>query len=371
MAPTEILAVQHHLTARRLLGRAGYKVGLLISGMKPAEKREVLEGLRTGATQFVAGTHALLEDAAAFHDLGLVIVDEQHRFGVLQRKRLMEKGATPDVLVMTATPIPRTLSLTLYGDLDQSVIDELPPGRRPVETRVASQDSLPGVWEFARTEVKKGRQVYVVYPVIEESKAELKAAVAEFERLSKKVFPQEKLGLLHGRMKSDEKEAVIESFRRGELSILVSTTVIEVGVDVPNATLMVIEHAGRFGLAQLHQLRGRVGRGGERSFCVLVAPRKMSEDANERLTTMVRTNDGFEIAEVDLRLRGPGELFGTRQHGDAGFHVANPLRDFDLLETARSEALALFEAGESTELAGLLAYLGPQWKRRYQLAAVG
>jgi ATP-dependent DNA helicase RecG len=271
---------------------------------------------------------------------------------------------------MTATPIPRTLSLTLYGDLDQSVIDELPPGRRPVETRVASEDSLPGVWEFARAEVKKGRQAYVVYPVIEESKAEMKAAVAEFEKLSKRVFPEMKVGLLHGRLKSEEKEAVIESFRRGEFSILVSTTVIEVGVDVPNATLMVIEHADRFGLAQLHQLRGRVGRGAERSFCVLVAPRKMSEEANERLTTMVRTNNGFEIAEVDLRLRGPGELFGTRQHGEAGFHVANPLRDFDLLETARSEALALFER-DSAELARLLAYLGPHWKRRYQLAAVG
>jgi ATP-dependent DNA helicase RecG len=371
MAPTEILAAQHHLTARRLLGRAGYKVDLLISGIKPAEKRAVLEGLRDGTTQFVAGTHALLEDAAAFRDLGLVIVDEQHRFGVLQRKRLMEKGTLPDVLVMTATPIPRTLSLTLYGDLDQSVIDELPPGRRPVETRVVSQDALPGVWEFARAEMKKGRQAYVVYPVIEESKAEMKAAVAEFERLSKKVFSELQVGLLHGRLKSDEKEAVIERFRQGELSVLVSTTVIEVGVDVPNATLMVIEHADRFGLAQLHQLRGRVGRGAERSFCVLVAPRKMTDVGQERLTTMVRTNNGFEIAEVDLRLRGPGELFGTRQHGEAGFHAAHPLRDFDLLETARSEALALIEGGESAELKSVMAYLGPQWKRRYQLAAVG
>ncbi len=371
MAPTEILAVQHHLTARRLLGPAGYRVDLLISGMKPADKREVLEGLRSGATQFVAGTHALLEEAAQFRDLGLVVVDEQHRFGVLQRKRLMEKGAMPDVLVMTATPIPRTLSLTLYGDLDQSVIDELPPGRWPVETRVTSEDSLPGVWEFARGEVKKGRQVYVVYPVIEESKAELKAAVAEYERLSRRVFPELRVGLLHGRLKSEEKEAVIESFRKGEIHVLVSTTVIEVGVDVPNASMMIIEHADRFGLAQLHQLRGRVGRGAERSFCVLVAPRKMNEVANERLTTMVRTNDGFEIAEVDLRLRGPGELFGTRQHGDTGFRVANPLRDYDLLEMVRREALALVEAGESPELARLLAYLGPQWKHRYQLAAVG
>jgi ATP-dependent DNA helicase RecG len=317
------------------------------------------------------GTHALIEDAAKFRNLGLVIVDEQHRFGVLQRKRLMEKGAQPDVLVMTATPIPRTLSLTLYGDLDQSVIDELPPGRRPVETRISSEDSLPGVWEFLRGEVKKGRQAYVVYPVIEESKAELKAAVAEYERLSKQVFPELRAGLLHGRLKSEEKETVIQSFHRGDLQVLVSTTVIEVGVDVANATVMVIEHAERFGLAQLHQLRGRVGRGAERSYCILVAPRKMSDDARERLTTMVRTTSGFEIAEADLRLRGPGELFGTRQHGDIGFHVANPLRDFELLESARREALALVEAGDSPELARLLAFLGPQWSRRYHLAAVG
>ena len=371
MAPTEILAVQHHLTARSLLGRAGYRVDLLISGMKPAEKREVLEAMKGGVTRFVVGTHALIEEAAQFKDLGLVIVDEQHRFGVLQRKRLIEKGTQPDVLVMTATPIPRTLCLTLYGDLDQSVIDELPPGRRAVETRVTSEENLPGVWEFARGEVKKGRQVYVVYPVIEESRAELKAAVAEYERLSKKVFSELRVGLLHGRMRSEEKEAVIESFRRGATSILVSTTVIEVGVDVPNATMMVIEHADRFGLAQLHQLRGRVGRGGERSFCVLVAAKKQSDEANERLTTMVRTNDGFKIAEVDMRLRGPGELFGTRQHGEMGFRVANPLRDFELLEAARREALLLVENGPSAELERLVNYLGPEWKRRYQLAAVG
>jgi ATP-dependent DNA helicase RecG len=272
---------------------------------------------------------------------------------------------------MTATPIPRTLSLTVYGDLDQSVIDELPPGRTAVGTRVTSQDNLPGVWEFLRGEVAKGRQAYVVYPVIEESKAELKAAVAEYERLSRRVFPQLRVGLLHGRLKSEEKEAVIESFRRGEIAILVSTTVIEVGVDVANATVVVIEHAERFGLAQLHQLRGRVGRGREHSYCILVAPRKMSAEANDRLTTMVRTNNGFEIAEVDLRLRGPGELFGTRQHGDTGFHMANPLRDFQLLELARREAFSLLEKGDSDELSRLVNFLGPQWKRRYQLAGVG
>jgi ATP-dependent DNA helicase RecG len=376
MAPTEILAVQHYLSARRVLAPAGYKVDLLISGLKPSEKRAALERLRSGETQFVVGTHALIEEGVEFARLGLVIVDEQHRFGVLQRKRLIEKGARPDVLVMTATPIPRTLSLTLYGDLDQSVIDEMPPGRKPVTTRLSSEDSLPGVWRFVREQVAGGRQAYVVYPVIEESKQELKAAVAEYERLSREVFPDLRLGLLHGRLKSEEKEAVIERFRRGEISILVSTTVIEVGVDVPNASVMVIEHAGRFGLAQLHQLRGRVGRGAEQSYCILVSPRKTTDEAHQRLETIVNKTNGFEIAEVDLRLRGPGDFFGTRQHGLAAFHLANPLRDFALLELARKEAFALVEgqassAGASGELRGLVEYLGPAWQRRYHLASVG
>ncbi len=372
MAPTEILAVQHYLSARRILGRAGYKVELLISGMKPAEKKDARERLRTGEAQFVVGTHALLEENVEFTRLGLVIVDEQHRFGVLQRKRLIEKGTRPDVLVMTATPIPRTLSLTLYGELDQSVIDEMPPGRQPIETWLRSESRLPEVWDFVRREVVRGRQVYVVYPVIEESSLELKAAVAEYERLSRQVFPDLRVGLLHGRLKSEEKEAVIESFRRGDISVLVSTTVVEVGVDVPSATVMVIEHAGRFGLAQLHQLRGRVGRGAERSYCILVAPKKMTPEARERLETMARTTNGFEIAEVDLRLRGPGDFFGTRQHGDLGFHVANPIRDFQMLELARREAFALVDAGDSSEdLRRLVEYLGPKWQRRYELATVG
>jgi ATP-dependent DNA helicase RecG len=377
MAPTEILAVQHFLSARRIFVRAGYTVELVISGLRGAEKRTALERVRTGAAQLVVGTHALLEDPVVFARLGLVIVDEQHRFGVLQRKRLAEKGAAPDVLVMTATPIPRTLSLTLYGDLDISVIDEMPPGRRPVETRWSAPEHLPGVWDFLRSETARGRQAYVVYPVIEQSKSaaaqrSLKAAIVEYERLQKHVFPSLRVGLLHGRMRSEEKEEVMERFRRGDLQLLVSTTVIEVGVDVPNATAMVIEHADRFGLAQLHQLRGRIGRGGEKSACILIAPQSVSDEARQRLQTMVATNDGFVIAEADLKLRGPGEFFGTRQHGALGLHVANPLRDHELLEWARREAFALVEKPEADAARRrLLASLDPEWRRRYQLASVG
>jgi len=380
MAPTEILAVQHFLSARRILGRADYRVELLISGLKTAEKRAAREHVRSGEAQLVVGTHALIEEDVGFARLGLAIVDEQHRFGVLQRKQLIEKGAEadriPHVLVMTATPIPRTLSMTIYGDLDSSIIDELPPGRTPIETRWTTEAHLPGVWEFLRREVARGRQAYIVYPVIEESKRELKAAIIEYERLSKEVFPTLKLGLLHGRMRSEEKEAVMERFRRGELQALVSTTVIEVGVDVPNATVMVIEHAERFGLAQLHQLRGRIGRGAEKSHCILIAPKIVSGDpqdpARERLETMVRTSNGFEIAEIDLKLRGPGEFFGTRQHGEMGFHIANPLRDPELLELARREAFALVESPSAeAERRRLLGALGPRWQRRYQLATVG
>ena len=268
MAPTEILAAQHFLSARRIFGPAGYRVELIVSGRKKAEKEGVIARIGSGEAQFVVGTHALIENPVMFKKLGLVIVDEQHRFGVLQRKRLIEKGGSPHVLVMTATPIPRTLALTLYGDLDLSVIDEMPPGRTPIETRWVSDDRLAGVWEFIRREIANGHQAYVIYPVIEESKQELKAATAEYERLAKTVFPNLRVGLLHGRLKNEEKEAVMEQFRGGQLQILVATTVIEVGVDVPNATVMVIEHAERFGLAQLHQLRGRIGRGSEKSHCL-------------------------------------------------------------------------------------------------------
>ena len=377
MAPTEILAVQHYLSAKKIFARSGYSVELLVSGMKAANKKAVLDRVHSGEAQLVVGTHALLQPQVEFAKLGLVIVDEQHRFGVLQRKELMEKGATPDVLVMTATPIPRTLSLTLYGDLDISVIDQMPPGRVPIETRWSSEAHLPGVWDFLRREIAAGRQAYVVYPVIEQSKSlesqrSLKAAIVEYERLQKTVFPDRKLGLLHGRMKSEEKEDVMERFRRRALDILVTTTVIEVGVDVPNSTVMVIEHAERFGLSQLHQLRGRIGRGGEKGTCILIAPKTPGEDARVRLETMVRTTNGFEIAETDLNLRGPGEFFGTRQHGELGFHIANPLRDFDILETARREALALVDSPDAdTARHRLLAQLPREWQQRYQLASVG
>jgi ATP-dependent DNA helicase RecG len=376
MAPTEILAVQHFLSARRILAKAGYRVELLISGLKAAEKSAVLERISTGEAQLVIGTHALIEDNVAFARLGFVAIDEQHRFGVLQRKRLMDKAAShghaPHVLVLTATPIPRTLSLTLYGDLDVSVLDELPPGRTPIVTRMTTEQHLPGVWESLRREVAAGHQGYVVYPVIEESKLELKAAVEEFERLSQEVFPKLKLGLLHGRLSSDEKEEVMQRFRKNEAQILVATTVVEVGVDVPNATVMVIEHAERFGLSQLHQLRGRIGRGAQKSHCILVAPFRMTDEARARLETMVRTSNGFEIAETDLLLRGPGEFFGTRQAGNLGFHIANPLRDKELLELARREAFALAaDSAQSDTMQRLLRQLPPEWQRRYHLARIG
>ncbi|MGA2810927.1 MAG: ATP-dependent DNA helicase RecG [Candidatus Acidiferrum sp.] len=375
MAPTEILAVQHYLGARRILEPAGYRVELVTSGMKFSEKTAALERLGSGASHLAVGTHALIEENVKFARLGFVAIDEQHRFGVLQRKRLMDKAAAhghaPHVLVLTATPIPRTLSLTLYGDLDVSVLDELPPGRTPITTRLTSPQHLPGVWESVRREVAAGQQAYVVYPVIEESKLELKAAIEAYEHLSREVFPKLKLGLLHGRLSSEEKEDVMQRFHKNEINILIATTVVEVGVDVPNATAMIIEHAERFGLSQLHQLRGRIGRGAKKSHCILVAPPRMSAVAKARLDTMVRSNDGFEIAETDLLLRGPGDFFGTRQSGDLGFHIANPVRDRELLESARREALALTgDSAQNSALHLLLRSLPADWQRRYHLAHI-
>jgi ATP-dependent DNA helicase RecG len=376
MAPTEILAVQHYLSARRILEKAGYKVELLISGLKPSEKSAARDRIANGHAQLVVGTHSLIEDDVLFSRLGFVAIDEQHRFGVLQRKKLMDKAAThghaPHVLVLTATPIPRTLSLTLYGDLEVSVLDQLPPGRTPIATHMTTEPHLVGVWESLRREVAAGRQGYIVYPVIEESKLELKAAMEEYERLSTQVFPKLKLGLLHGRLPSEEKDVVMQAFRNNETQILVATTVIEVGVDVPNATVMVIEHAERFGLSQLHQLRGRIGRGAHQSHCVLIAPGRMTEEARARLETMVLTNNGFEIAEADLQIRGPGEFFGTRQSGEMGFHVANPLRDKEFLETARKEAFSFADDPERRdELKQTLRALPSTWQRRYHLARIG
>jgi ATP-dependent DNA helicase RecG len=314
----------------------------------------------------------LIEEDVEFGRLGLVVVDEQHRFGVMQRYKLIRKGIAPDVLVMTATPIPRTLALTLYGDLDFSVLDELPPNRTPIETRLLSEEDLLRAFEFIREKVRGRGQAYVVYPVIEESeRLDLKPAVRMYEHLSRNVFPEFRVGLLHGRLPSEEKEGVMQRFKQGEVQILVSTTVVEVGVDVPNATVMLIEHAERFGLAQLHQLRGRIGRGGGKSYCLLLATEPRTEVSDERLRTMVETTDGFRIAEIDLRLRGPGEFFGTRQWGIPAFRIGNLLRDQEILEWAKREATDFVEHPEAREeLETFASFLRKEWPRRYGLAAV-
>jgi len=372
LAPTEILATQHYFSLKRLFAPLGYNVGLLTGSMTKKEKESFKRALAAGLINIAAGTHALIEEDVEFRRLGLAIVDEQHRFGVLQRLRFMKKGERPDVLVMTATPIPRTLALTLYGDLDVSTIDELPPGRRPVITRHVTEDRIEQVWSFLQQQIERGRQAYVVYPVIEESETRaMKAAEKMYEHLSGTVFPQFSIGLLHGRLSADEKETVMQRFTRGELQVLVSTTVIEVGIDVPNATVMVIEQAERFGLSQLHQLRGRVGRGAEQSYCVLVTGR-LSDISRERIQTLVQSSDGFHIAEVDLKLRGPGEFFGTKQSGLPAFRVANIIRDQDALAAARQEAIAFLERpADDAELRRATAYLRSDWQRRYGLAMVG
>jgi ATP-dependent DNA helicase RecG len=381
MAPTEILAQQHYFSARHILEPAGYRIVLLTGSLEDDRKREIRRHIGLGSAQLVIGTHALIEQKVEFAKLGLVIVDEQHRFGVLQRFKLMKKSgdvgvdAEPDVLVMTATPIPRTLALTLYGDLDVSVIDEMPPGRTPIITRRVSDDRSPEVWDFVRKQAAAGHQTYVVYPVIEENEeTELKAAVKMYKELSR-LFADLRVGLLHGRMDADLKDQVMRLFQKGELDILVSTTVIEVGVDVANATMMVIEHAERFGLAQLHQLRGRIGRGAAKSYCVLMTGGKISEDGERRLDAMVRTSDGFQIAELDLELRGPGEFFGTRQAGMPSFQVANLIRDRQLLEIAKREAAAVLE-GPSPEISEeeikkALRHMRARWQKSYGLVEVG
>ncbi len=417
MAPTEILATQHYLSAKRVLEKAQhkYRITLLTGSLDEDRKRAARRRIYEGEADLVIGTHALIEEKVEFAKLGLVVVDEQHRFGVLQRFRLMKKdGAEPDVLVMTATPIPRTLALSLYGDLDLSVLDELPPGRTPIVTRLVADERADEVWDFVRKQVKKGHQAYVVYPVIEGPKDDqpeldfalpdeapepepvkkgakkakagsatealfpkmpLKSATDMYERLRSKELAGLRVGLLHGRLDADEKEVVMRRFQRGEIDVLIATTVIEVGVDVPNATVMVIEHAERFGLAQLHQLRGRVGRGGAKSYCVLMTGGKISPNAEERLAAMVRTQDGFELAELDLELRGPGEFFGTRQAGLPDFRVANLLRDRKLLELAKVESARFVAKAseESTpeERARVAARLKDTWQRKYGLAEAG
>ena len=339
MAPTEILAEQHRRNAKKIFDDTGYRVELLIGSTKAAEKRKVLADLAAGEIHAIIGTHAVIQDGVVFDRLGLAIIDEQHRFGVLQRAQLSALGLNPDVLVMTATPIPRSLAMTVYGDLDVSIIDELPPGRTPIKTVVCGEDQRDGVYRGIEREIKLGRQAYVVYPLIEESaKMDLKAATIMYQDLSTRVFPHLNVGLLHGKMKSADKDAIMQEFVSGRLNILVSTTVIEVGVDVSNASLMIIEHAERFGLSQLHQLRGRVGRGADQSYCVLLAGFKRTTVAKERLGIMEQTSDGFKIAEKDLEIRGQGEILGTRQSGIQNFKIGNIVRDLDILIAARTEA---------------------------------
>ncbi len=338
MAPTEILAEQHFLNAKRILAPLGYRTAAVRRGIKKAEKQALLDKIASGDIQVVIGTHALIEEHTAFKNLGLVIIDEQHRFGVVQRLQLMAKGENPNTLVMTATPIPRTLAMILYGDLDLSVIDEMPPGRSPIRTIHAVERDAERIYRMLARELEQGRQAYVVYPVIEESeKVDLKSATDGFRKLSE-IFKARRVALLHGRLKSEEKEQTMAAFAAGQIDVLVSTTVIEVGVDVPNATVMLIEHAERFGLAQLHQLRGRVGRGAHQSLCILMTTHRLSDVARQRIQAMVNTTDGFRLAEVDLQLRGPGEVAGTRQSGIPEFRVANLMTDGELLSLARKEA---------------------------------
>jgi ATP-dependent DNA helicase RecG len=430
MAPTEILATQHYLAARKLLAKSSkdYKVVLLTGSLDQDRKRLARGQIFRGEAQLVIGTHALIEEKVEFAKLGLVVVDEQHRFGVLQRFKLMKKpgengetGAEPDVLVMTATPIPRTLALTLYGDLDASVLDELPPGRTPIVTRRVAGERQEDVWEFVRKQVAQKRQAYIVYPIIEgakddqpeldfaaadreaevltapgtakkarksstkkqdlfpapvaSTKLDLRSAMEMYDQLRNGALRDLRVGLLHGRLDADEKDVVMRRFQRGETDVLVATTVIEVGVDVPNATVMVVDHAERFGLAQLHQLRGRVGRGTANSYCILMTGDRVSEQGEERLAAMVRTQNGFELAELDLAMRGPGEFFGTRQAGLPGFRVANLVRDRDLLELAKQEAARFASAPDETvteaERKRVWEHLRQAWQRRYGLMEAG
>jgi len=370
MAPTEILAEQHFFNIRRLLETSRFRLTLLTGGTSARKRREALAELAGGSIQMVIGTHALVQEDVAFRELGLAIIDEQHRFGVLQRATLRAKGLHPDVLVMTATPIPRTLALTTYGDLDVSVMREMPPGRQPILTTARPESRRDEIYAFVRREIEQGRQAYVIYPLIEESaKVDLKAATEMADHLSQDVFPDLRVALLHGRLKQDAKDRVMGAFVRGEFDILVSTTVIEVGVDVGNATVMVIEHAERFGLSQLHQLRGRVGRGAHKSFCILLYQYPITDQGRERLKALTDTTDGFEIAERDLELRGPGDFFGTRQSGMPTLRVGDLLRDHALMEEARREAVAALD--DPDQAASLTALVDTGWEQRFGLVGIG
>lgn len=371
MAPTEILAEQHARNAKKIFANSPYRVDLITGSLRAAEKRKVQADIAKGEIHAVIGTHAIIQDAVEFEKLGLAVVDEQHRFGVLQRAELRARGYNPDILVMTATPIPRSLAMTVYGDLDVSVIDELPPGRTPIKTVVVGEDKRDGVYKGIEREINLGRQVYIVYPLIEESeKMDLKAATKMYEELCEKIFPNYKIGLLHGKMKPAEKEAIMQDFIANKNQILVSTTVIEVGVDVPNASLMIIEHAERFGLSQLHQLRGRVGRGAEQSFCVLLTGDKKTAVARERLGIMEETTDGFRIAEKDLEIRGQGEILGTRQSGVQTFKIGNIIRDLEILEEARKEAEYYLINKRLTQETSALIQIAKA-DSRFRLAGIG
>ena len=341
MAPTEILAVQHAIVLRRLLEPEGINVELSIGSQRSKLKEEVRARIASGESKIIVGTHALIQDGVEYKRLGLVIIDEQHRFGVLQRQALQRKGNTPHVLVMTATPIPRTLTMTIYGDLDTSIINELPPGRKPIKTHWKRKNEAPQVYSGAARLIRDGRQVYVVCPLVEESeKKQAVAATQLAERITRNIYPEFRVGLLHGQMKSDEKDETMRRFKAHELDVLVATTVIEVGIDVPNATVMIVEDADQFGLAQLHQLRGRVGRGDQASFCILLADPR-TDDGMARLTIMSETTDGFRIAEEDLRLRGPGEFFSTKQSGIPSFYIGDIITDISIMDETREAAFKL------------------------------
>lgn len=375
MAPTELLAEQHFRTLKPLADQLDLSLALLTGEIRPQQKQELHALLEQGKIEIIVGTHALIQEKVRFQRLGLAIVDEQHRFGVMQRAALKRSGVNPDMLLMTATPIPRTLALTIYGDLDVSAIDELPPGRKPITTRVFHEGERQKAYQAVKAQLDKGHQAYIVYPLVEESeKSDLKAATNMADELARTAFQGYSLGLMHGRMKGDEKDAVMRRFKAGEHRLLVSTTVIEVGIDVPNATVMLIEHAERFGLAQLHQLRGRVGRGQAESFCFLLAQYTPADESHRRLRVMVETNDGFKIAEADLTFRGPGEFLGTRQSGMPDFRVANIVRDSRILEIAREEAEAwLAKDPDLTAPSSrrLRAILEDRWAGRLELARVG
>ncbi len=375
MAPTEILAEQHYHTVCQLLSGTGYRISFLTSSVKGKRRESVLGHIQSGKTDLIIGTHALIQKGVQFKKLGLVVIDEQHRFGVLQRSKLISKGDLPETLVMTATPIPRSLALTLYGDLDVSVLDEMPPGRQPVQTIVMGERNREEVYALVHQELNEGRQAFVVYPLIEESeKVDLRAAAAMAKHLQKEVFPDAAVMLMHGRLKVEEKGQLMRRFRAGEIQVLVSTTVIEVGIDIPGATLMVIEHAERFGLSQLHQLRGRIGRGQHPGLCILMTEDLLSQQAEERINILCQTQDGFKIAEKDLEIRGPGEFLGTRQSGIPEFLFANIVRDRKLLELARQEAkryLRHYLKSSALSPQEEFPWFDKWWRQRYGLYHVG